>query len=86
MKEVHEYSKSDYWKYQASKVVIDVSTTSVTATGESGFNVFSSNNPLEIIRKLSSAFKNPSKLLRFAKGKIGIPLGGVKLLDYFTAF
>jgi hypothetical protein len=86
MKDVHEYSKSEYWKYHASKVEINIESTSITATGKSGFYTSESNNILEIIIKLSSAFKNPSKLLRFAKRKIGIPLDGVKLLDYFNAF
>ena len=53
-KDVNEYSKSDYWKYHASKVKVEVFENTVTVTGKSGFYTSSSNTLKEIRRKVFS--------------------------------
>jgi putative sugar O-methyltransferase len=85
-KDVNEYSKSDYWKYHSSRVKVKVSENNLTATGESGFYTSSSNNLKEIIRKVFSVMRSPSKLTEWLRIKIGLSSDGIKLLSYFDAF
>ena len=85
-KDVNEHSKSDYWKYFASRVKVEVSENNVTAKGESGFYTSSSNNLKEIRRKVFSVMKSPSKLTLWLWRKIGLPIEGIKLLDQIEAF
>jgi putative sugar O-methyltransferase len=84
--DVSDYSKSDYWKYHSSKVKVEVFENTVTASGKSGFYTSSSNNLQEIIRKVLSVLKSPSKLIGWFRIKKGLTRDGIKLLSYFDAF
>ena len=86
-KDLDEHSKSEYWKYFASRVKVEVSDNNVKATGESGFYTSSSSNSLqELKRKILSVIESPSKITARIKSKLGLPSRGIKLLNYFVAF
>lgn len=86
MKDLSDYSKSDYWKYHASIVKVEVSENTVTVSGKSGFYTSSSSTFRELRRKVISVTKSPSKLMVRLRQKIGLPIDGLKLLDSFDAF
>ena len=85
-KDVRDFSKSDYWKYHSSQVKIEVSENIISASGKSGFYTSRSNNLVEIIRKVLSAVKSPSKVKGWIYAKKGLSRDGIKLLSYFDAF
>ena len=86
LKDVSDYSKSEYWQYHASIVKVKVFENTVTVSGKSGFYASSSNSFKEIRRKISSIIKSPSKLTFWLRQKIGLPIDGLRLLNYFDAF
>jgi putative sugar O-methyltransferase len=86
MKDIPEYSKSEYWELHASEVKISIKLDTVEAKGKSGFYAPSKRSLFFTIKKLVLFIANPLELILRVKRVIGIPVNGIKHLSYFTAF
>ena len=73
------YTKSEYWKYEADQMKIDISENIITISGGSGFYV-----PSSIKSKIFKFINNPYSLISFLKRKFEI--SEINLLNYFSAF
>ena len=87
IKDIPEYSKSEYWKLHASEVKILIKSDTVEAKGKSGFYPPPNRSLIFIIKKLVILIStNPLELILRVKRIIGLPVNGIKLLSYFDAF
>jgi putative sugar O-methyltransferase len=84
--DIPEYSKSDYWKFHASQVIIQVGVNKITAHGKSGFYASSSITIGEGVRKILNLIKKPSKIIPRIKQKIGLSIDGIRLLSFSLSF
>jgi len=85
--DIDTYSKSDYWKFHSNAVGIHISGNRITVSGQSGFYIPSQKKRIQSLKNgILKVISNPYLLIPFVKRKIGIPVGGIKLLNYFEAF
>jgi len=85
-RKIPNYSKSEYWKYQAAEVNIRIEGNTIHASGQSGFYASVNRGRYETFKKILSILVRPSKIILLVKRMIGIPESGIKLLNIFDAF
>lgn len=86
MIEIPEHSKSEYWKVHAAKVQITLNGDEAIAEGDSGFYAPTKKTAWSRFKKTVTLLGTPSKFFDRFKSLLGLPVNGIRLLDYFLAF
>jgi putative sugar O-methyltransferase len=82
-----DIAKSEYWKRESDLLRTDISETSVTISGSSGFYVpSSSSSARRAIGKVLRAIKEPRKAAGWVGRRIGAPFKLPRLLPFDRAF
>ncbi len=83
------YAKSDYWEYHAGKIHVQISDSTVTVTGMSGYYVPPAKNATTVIKnRAATAMRNPGAIIEFIANKYfrAKAVSQIRLFDYFHAF